>query len=267
MTTTEKFWTFLQERDRIRVLKEQGHPPPFTEDPRLRDYRFPNIYRMDDPSTVWLHGALLRQLKDPVQVVMAAGVFRLLGASVPSGEALKPMFLESGFHEGRMLEILGPRKAPFGTRVCAHLRSGTLASLARTTAALEGSGALLHLLRGAPLCEAVRALRTIPGIGPELAYEIAWDLRQTPIMETAQDVYTWALPSYGAVTATGTLTQTERSYHRRADREATVDMMRNLLVEAPPEFSNWELSEIQRGLTLFYFWTRNTPPPRRFRWR
>lgn len=40
------YW--INERDRIRALKESGTPRPWTTDPLLRDYRWCNVRRMDD---------------------------------------------------------------------------------------------------------------------------------------------------------------------------------------------------------------------------
>ena len=59
MTIPEMFWQFMQEREQIRHRRRLGFLPPFTEDERLRRYFFPNVRRMDDPRTQWLHWVLL----------------------------------------------------------------------------------------------------------------------------------------------------------------------------------------------------------------
>jgi hypothetical protein len=46
------YW--MTERDRIRALKENGAPKPWTTDPLLRDYRWCNVRRMDDRVSRWL---------------------------------------------------------------------------------------------------------------------------------------------------------------------------------------------------------------------
>lgn len=261
---TDEFWAFAWERERIREKREMGLNPPFSDDPRLRDYWFPNLRRMDDPTTVWLHGALLGPLTEPPEIVLATVAFRLFG-SQEAGEAMLPMFLGPGYHEAGLLAAVGPLKAPFNGHLSRHLRSGTLAAAAATCEAIEASDGLWHLLRGASLREAVRALRAVPGIGPELAYEIVCDLRWTPVLQDAPDKLSWALPSRSAVEAVGSLQERELRSTRRLDRQETVAAMRALLEE--PQFDDWELSEVQRTLSLFHFWSRKAQPPRRYRWR
>jgi len=262
-----EFWNFVREREAVRARKELGLPPPYSEDPRLRHYRFPNIRRMDDPSTVWLHGALLSQLEDLVQIVLAAATFRALGGKVSSAERLVPMFLGPGFDEGLMLDALGPLKAPFNGAVGQHQRMADLAGLAAATAAIQAADGFLVLIRDAPLETATGALKGVPKIGQEMAYEIACDLRRTPVLMGPPDARTWALPGLSAVRAAGRITGEERRHTRHDDREAAIALMRELLEEARPDFPDWELSEVQRALTMYEFWARDDAPPRRYRWK
>ena len=41
-------------REKIRILKEQGLPPPWTDDPILQTYRFCNVRRRDDRVSRWI---------------------------------------------------------------------------------------------------------------------------------------------------------------------------------------------------------------------
>lgn len=45
---------FVREREAIRKKKEAGLPPPWTKDPILQTYRFTNVRRRDDRVTKWL---------------------------------------------------------------------------------------------------------------------------------------------------------------------------------------------------------------------
>lgn len=49
---TLKYW--IEEREKIRLAREDGMPWPWTDDPILQAYRFCNVYREDDAVTVWL---------------------------------------------------------------------------------------------------------------------------------------------------------------------------------------------------------------------
>lgn len=45
---------FVWEREVIRISRENKLPPPWTEDPILRDYKFTNIRRRDDRVSQWI---------------------------------------------------------------------------------------------------------------------------------------------------------------------------------------------------------------------
>jgi hypothetical protein len=53
LPSIEGFWSFVQERELIRIRKESGNPPPWTNDLILQDYHFCNIRRADDFGTRW----------------------------------------------------------------------------------------------------------------------------------------------------------------------------------------------------------------------
>src|SRR3990167_5591431 len=48
---TQDFWAFVRERETIRERRAAGTPPPWTDDPVLREYRFCNVRRADDAGT------------------------------------------------------------------------------------------------------------------------------------------------------------------------------------------------------------------------
>lgn len=50
----EAFYAFINEREKIRVLKDSGLPAPWTEDPILRRYKFTNVKRYRDRTTQML---------------------------------------------------------------------------------------------------------------------------------------------------------------------------------------------------------------------
>jgi hypothetical protein len=265
-TQIEKFWTFVLEREIIREHKEAGCPAPHTEDERLRDFHFPNIRRSDDPSTVWLHGALLRHLDRPEDIILATVLFRAFGGSVATGEAFAPVFHGSGWNEGLFLDAVGPLETPFSTRIHRHLRMGTLADVAAAGCDVRRQIGYWPLIRGASLCDATRALKRIPKMGPEMAYEVVCDLRRTIILRNAPDARTWAYPGTSAVRAAGTITDNDWRHTRRDDCLKAGLLMQDLLATSRTDFPDWEMSEIHRALTMYHFWSRKATPTRRHRW-
>ncbi|MCP4897739.1 MAG: hypothetical protein GY906_12270 [bacterium] len=262
MTPRNKFWAFCSERERIRVLKECNVPAPLTNDERLANYWFPNLRRMDDPTTVWLHGALLSTLKDPEQIILATVACRLFG-SQETMEAIGPVFWGSGYWEEGFLDAVRGLEKPFNSRLQPHLRSRDLRAATSTLSSLQAEHGRWHLLRGASLRGATEALCGVRGIGPELAYEIVCDLRWTPVLEMAPDALRWALPGLSTTKAAGTLLRRELRSTRAADRAATVELMQDLLRESGCE--DWEMSEVQRALTLFHFYNREKRPTRSYK--
>jgi hypothetical protein len=99
-----------------------------------------------------------------------------------------------------------------------------------------------------------------------MAYEMICDLRHTKVLQDAPDAHSWALAGRSATEAAGGLLNRDLRSTRRADRAATVQVMGELLQESQAEFPGWEMSEVQRALTLFHFWAREPKPPRRYRW-
>ena len=50
----ERIFSFAFERYQIFLMRQNGEPPPWTEDPILAAYRFCNTYRENDRVTIWI---------------------------------------------------------------------------------------------------------------------------------------------------------------------------------------------------------------------
>ena len=193
---------------------------------------------------------------------MAVVLFRLFG-SIETTRQLRPMLCGPGYSEHHMLSLLMPILKPFKGRLMQRVeRAADLGAVVESCNDIVRRGGLWPVLRGATMQEVTETISSIRKIGPELAYEIACDLRHTPVLEGAPDVQKWALPGRSATEVAGLFLGREMRSRREADRSDTVALMRSLLRDAPDD---WEMSEIQRGLTMFHFWVRNEPPKRRFK--
>jgi hypothetical protein len=49
----ERFFAYARERHQIYLNREQGQPKPWTEEPVLQQYRFTNVFRELDKTTLW----------------------------------------------------------------------------------------------------------------------------------------------------------------------------------------------------------------------
>lgn len=81
MTPYETLLYFIRERESIRLKKEAGLPPPWTDDPILGFNRFCNVHREDDKETRWLHQNWLHPHADDPDVWFAMAVARHVNKS------------------------------------------------------------------------------------------------------------------------------------------------------------------------------------------
>lgn len=69
---------WVKAREELRLKKEAGGPPPWTDDPILANYRFCNAYRAYDKVTIWISDNWLLPNKEDPDVWFAMAVARHL---------------------------------------------------------------------------------------------------------------------------------------------------------------------------------------------
>jgi hypothetical protein len=84
---TNEFWDFARERHSIYLRRAAGDPPPWTDDPVLRTYRFCNIFRELDATTAWFRRYVRDPMRSRPEVLLATVLFRWFNR-ISSGEAL-----------------------------------------------------------------------------------------------------------------------------------------------------------------------------------
>lgn len=72
----ERLLYWIREREAIRIRKEAGEPPPWTDDEILRTYRFTNVRRMDDKVSQWLLANWYEPYKGHPNTLYAAALAR-----------------------------------------------------------------------------------------------------------------------------------------------------------------------------------------------
>jgi hypothetical protein len=68
------YW--IKEREHVRLEKESGMAPPWTDDPILQQYRFTNVRRMDDKVSQWIWENWYKHNIDHENIVVAATLAR-----------------------------------------------------------------------------------------------------------------------------------------------------------------------------------------------
>lgn len=87
MTLIAEFFQYARARHAIYLRRASGAPGPWTEDPVLQQYRFCNIFRELDTTTVWFRENVRDPLRDQPEVLLATVVFRLFNR-ITTGEAI-----------------------------------------------------------------------------------------------------------------------------------------------------------------------------------
>jgi hypothetical protein len=216
LTPREQFLYWYQERHRVYLKKEAGHPKPWTDDEVLQSYFFTNPYREHDKVTKWFCNNVREPLRNDPQVLMATIIFRWFNLPA-TGEALMDGPILSDNCEGCLLlnwdseeafKRLDPIRRNGGQLFTGAFMINSPPGKSKLEAILERIDCVWNdyerLIRyfldyQLTLQEAHEWLTQYDGLGGFMAYEIVCDLRHTYLLEEATDVLTWCNPGPGAV--------------------------------------------------------------------
>jgi len=77
--SVDAFWSYVSERYAIWTRRADGLPPPWTDDPILAGWRFPNVFRYLDPGTKMRNDIINQMgLTDFMDEVVATTAYRLI---------------------------------------------------------------------------------------------------------------------------------------------------------------------------------------------
>lgn len=261
MLTTEHvkgFFDYAIERQNILLKRRAGLPKPWTADPVLRQYRFCNVYREDDVVTEWVRDNIRAHYvdKDLVFNLMLARLFNL-----PSTlERLDAAGVLGSWNKAKAKRALAGIKGP--TVNAAYIVIGDpgyskgdgICEILDDIFKIRGelySDVVAHNT----LEDAVRILGAPRRMGAFLAYEVACDLRYTPVLANATDIMTWANPGPGAARGLSRMVGQHKHFFNsngRADRATMNELMRELLMLSkrylPKGWKPWEMREVEHTL-------------------
>lgn len=234
MTLVSEYFAYARERHAIHLRRAAGQPPPWTEDPVLQRYRFCNVFRELDKTTVWFRENVRTPLQEKPEVLLATVLFRLFNR-IATGEAIFcqevlpiigkgtawKFFLgdgDTGYLKNSILSYC--RQGPYvtgsfmvKTPTGMPKLDGVLWIVEQFATQMQplpddggrtgwrgAAGQMLHFRddKSWSLEEAWSWLRQFPFIGDFQAYEIVTDLRHTALLDRAPDIMTWANPGPGA---------------------------------------------------------------------
>lgn len=200
------FIHYLNEREAIRLRREQGLPGPWTDDPILSRYKFTNILRANDRTTRWLKKHWYDPNRDQPPEILAinCAIARYFG-SIEFCEAI-------GFQKSWDPDFLidtATQRLRLGQKVFTGAYIITNAGSSDPKQIVVVSQFLTPLRFNLPqltrICEQNRWqpvaewLQRQSGIGAFMAKEIALDMMLTPLLENATDKLTWSPAGPGAI--------------------------------------------------------------------
>lgn len=263
-----QFWQYARKRYQILLDRTAGKPAPWTDDPVLGAYRFCNIFREDDVVTKWI----ARNIREPMADAQGDLVFALIAGrlfNLPSTlERLLPVLQPGRWDAHRAkkaIEGLAPVVSGAYIVIGEHQCPTTGDRLPKGAGIVQTLDNIwphrrhmFKLIRAEPtLQNATAVLATPPRMGNFLAYEVATDLRHTPVLNDATDIMTWANPGPGAARGLSRLIGEDKGYFNRGskrDREIMFDLMRQLLEDSnhevlwPAAWPRWEMRDVEHTL-------------------
>ena len=78
LSVSSRLLYWIQEREKVRQLKEAGAPKPWTDDEVLQRYRFCNVRRMDDKVSRWLFENWYQPNFDHPNMLLACALARFI---------------------------------------------------------------------------------------------------------------------------------------------------------------------------------------------
>ena len=231
---TAQFFAYARERHAIYLRREMGLPrADWTEDRILKEYRFCNVFRELDTTTIWLREHVREPLRDKPEVLLAVVLYRWFNR-IRTGEAV---FLQGFLDDGRSAweKFLDDSDtAVLKESILAYCGKGPYVTGSYIIKTPDGipklPGVLLCLrrfMKNTPVYPRMQPpadwqtvarnllspytrgffslestwewLRNHDHLGDFMSYEVVSDLRYTDMLDKAPDIMTWANPGPGAM--------------------------------------------------------------------
>jgi len=234
----DDFFAYARARHAIYLRRKAGEEPPWTDDAALGLYRFTNVFRELDRTTIWFRENVRERVDGP-EALLAAVVFRWFNR-IQTGEAIfrQPMLTRGNCTAFERLVNFTDGVDAMRESIIAYCGKGPYTTGSYIISSPQGYGKLdgvLECLRQfmdteqpalwdgeartigwrefAEVMLANRGMFTLEFtwrwlrqhyfMGDFMAYEVVSDLRHTALLDKAPDITTWANPGPGAARGAG----------------------------------------------------------------
>jgi hypothetical protein len=250
----DAFFAFARHRHQIYLNRRDGKPLPWTLDPILQRYRFTNVFRELDATTIWFAKNLRNPLRNSIDVLPATVVFRWFNR-VTTGEVIKKD--KNYLSPARLRKAIAKLPPPYVTG----------AFMVYTTslgAPTKQEGVLRAIeiwydkhkdwrkFKFDTLQEAHAWMKS-ECLGDFMAYEVVTDLRHTKLLSHATDIMTWA--NFGPGASKGIERLAGKDAPQLAIAKVLLRLSRNKKYW-PQEWPEWEMREVEHTLCEWEKYTR-----------
>lgn len=252
----DEYFALARERETIRQRKERGDPPPWTQDEVLANWRFCNVHREHDRVTRWFAENVRCHLVPGKNAITSTVAFRWFNRP-ETGQALLPLLLgkwDTKKARAALAQLPPPHvtgaymvRSPVGV---APKWEGILQVIDRNLPALRA----LERRPWTSLRDLHTALHGLELMGRFTSYEVVSDLRWTPVLDGATDIFTWASAGPGCARGLGWTMYGDPeafNYGSDAHQERMLLLMETLLRASteqrhwPQEWRPWEMREVE----------------------
>jgi hypothetical protein len=237
---------FINERHHIYLMRQAGAKPPWTNDPILQQYRFCNVFRELDRTTIWIREHWREPWATSSELWFWMVVARMFNY-IPTLQVLN-RFVPDQWNPDRVQTILEIQKEE-GNKIytSAYMLRGPAGGgdkieytiwkiLQPLWDAQQGSNTIPFDFKKLPTLQSTaKWLQGFHGIGPFLAYEIVTDLRHTRYLKDAPDINTWANAGPGAIRGLNRLLG--RPLKSKMKQEEAVYLMTGILNNLEPNLA------------------------------
>jgi len=247
------FFAFARERHKIYLARKAGKPAPWTADPILQKYRFTNVFRELDATTIWFRQNLRDPLKNLIEVLPATVVFRWFNR-ITTGEVIM-----------RNRNYLNPKKLRLAIeKIPPPYVTGAYMIYTTCLGAPNKQEGVLQAIeiwynnhkdwRKFKFDKLQTAAEWMSStcLGGFMTYEIVSDLRHTSLLRNATDINTWAHFGPGG----------QRGLERVAGKGANLKAAQELLAMSrnskfwPAQWPAWEMREVEHTCCEYLKYTK-----------
>jgi len=266
-----EFFGTAKERYLIKLRRDANKPPPWTKDPILREWRFTNVHREDDRTTVWFRENLRKPLSTAVfeshysnealiKVLAATLIFRWFNR-IETGERIKDLILGEWNTEEARRRLTGISPVVTGAYIIkagdgVSKLDGILDCIDEALPQLPRMVQRWSALDPITLEAAWADIKELHFMGGFMAYEVVTDLRWTPLLECATDIMTWGNLGPGAIRGIGRVIANNPLLfvNSKKNQKEMLGYMAELLAMSqswdywPQDWPKWEMHEVEMWL-------------------